>query len=154
MSAPRQSLDTGYPPIGPNLEYQTRLANILADLIRLFSSKLPIEEILEKVAEKSTQVLGDAAFIALLSDGKLRLQAAYCAERERLVRMLIGAWNAEPHSPAGRALDRLLDGGEPVLIGSLQRHPIGEEMRSIIDQCRISSLIAAPIRMGKRVSGI
>ena len=141
-------------PTDASLGYQTRRANLLADMIRLFSSKLSIDEILEKVAEKSTEVLGDAAFIVLSSEGRLRLQTAHCADRERLVRMLIGAWNAEPSSNAGKALYRLLEGGDGVHIESLQHHPIGMEMRPLVDQCRLASLIAAPIRVAGKATGV
>src|SRR3954464_1411951 len=42
-----------------NLEDQVNRARFLGELIRLFSSSLPIDEILEKVVAKSTEVLGD-----------------------------------------------------------------------------------------------
>src|SRR5262245_55047178 len=87
-----------------SLNYHIGRGNLLTEMIRLFSLKSPIGEILEKLTEKSTDVLGDAAFIALATSGALRLEAAYCVERERLVRMLIAAWNAEPGGVTGRAL--------------------------------------------------
>src|SRR5687767_15241415 len=70
---------------------QVNRARFLSELIRLFSSSLKIDEILEKVVAKSAEVLGNTAFIVLNSDATLRLEAAYSADRERLVQMLITA---------------------------------------------------------------
>src|SRR5262245_15400117 len=64
------------------LEDQVNRARFLGELITLFSSSLQIDEILEKVVEKSTEVLGDTAFIVLNSDANIRLEAAYSANKE------------------------------------------------------------------------
>jgi len=50
------------------LEEQVTRAELLSQLIRLFSSSLHIDELLERVVSKSTEVLGDTSFIVLSGD--------------------------------------------------------------------------------------
>src|SRR5678815_4419322 len=50
------------------LEDQVHRAELLSQLIRLFSSSLQIDELLERVVTKSTDVLGDTSFIVLSND--------------------------------------------------------------------------------------
>src|SRR5262249_27392099 len=72
------------------LEDQTRRADLLSELIRLFSSSLQTEELLDRVVSKSTGVLGDTAFIVLSSEmGPVKLEAAFSTDRDRLAKMLI-----------------------------------------------------------------
>src|SRR5918911_956280 len=72
------------------LEEQVHRAELLSQLIRLFSSSLQIDELLERVVSKSTEVLGDTAFIVLAGDtGQLKLEAAFSADREKLLKMLV-----------------------------------------------------------------
>src|SRR5262245_58000792 len=60
------------------LEEQTHRAELLSQLIRLFSSSLQTEELLQRVVTKSTEVLGDTSFIVLSSDtGQMKLEAAF-----------------------------------------------------------------------------
>src|SRR5438874_3815726 len=76
------------------LEEQVHRAELLSQLIRLFSSSLQIDELLERVVTKSTDVLGDTSFIVLSSDtGNLKLEAAFSTDRERLVKMLVTTVN-------------------------------------------------------------
>src|SRR5438874_11685102 len=59
------------------LEEQVHRAELLSDLIRLFSSSLQIDELLDRVVSKSTEVLGDTSFIVLSGEnGQLRLESA------------------------------------------------------------------------------
>src|SRR5215472_5129804 len=59
------------------LEEQVHRAELLSDLIRLFSSSLQIDELLDRVVSKSTEVLGDTAFIILSSEnGQIKLESA------------------------------------------------------------------------------
>src|SRR5499426_697278 len=44
------------------LEDQVHRAELLSELIRLFSSSLQIDELLDRVVSRSTDVLGDTAF--------------------------------------------------------------------------------------------
>src|SRR6267142_957170 len=72
------------------LEEQVHRAELLSDLIRLFSSSLQIDELLERVVSKSTGVLGDTAFVVLAADtGQLKLEAAFSKNHDRLMKMLI-----------------------------------------------------------------
>src|SRR2546426_5680419 len=76
------------------LEEQVHRAELLSQLIRLFSSSLQIDELLERVVSKSTEVLGDTSFVVLSGEtGQIRLEAAFSQDRERLVKMLITTVN-------------------------------------------------------------
>src|SRR5207244_9176338 len=72
------------------LEEQVHRAELLSDLIRLFSSSVQMDELLDRVVSKSTDVLGDTAFIVLSGDeGQIRLESTFSMELGRLVKMLI-----------------------------------------------------------------
>src|SRR5436190_18912633 len=59
------------------LEDQVHRAELLSQLIRMFSSSLQIEELLERVVTTSTAVLGDTSFIVLSGEaGPLKREAA------------------------------------------------------------------------------
>src|SRR6266404_8117212 len=56
------------------LEGQVHRAELLSDLIRLFSSSIQMDDLLERVVSKSTGLLGDTAFILMAADaGQLKL---------------------------------------------------------------------------------
>src|SRR4029077_7936640 len=58
------------------LEEEVGRAKFLSELMRLFSSSLQIEEILESVVTKSTEVLGNTAFILLTGENEqVRIEA-------------------------------------------------------------------------------
>src|SRR5437762_3789542 len=72
------------------LEEQAHRSELLSQLIRLFSSSLQTEELLDRVVSKSTEVLGDTSFVVLSTDtGQIKLEAAFSKNRDRLVKMLI-----------------------------------------------------------------
>src|SRR5437588_5309829 len=76
------------------LEDQVHRAELLSDLIRLFSSSLQIEELMDRVVSKSTDVLGETSLIVLSGDsGQIRLESAFSKNRDRLVKMLIATVN-------------------------------------------------------------
>src|SRR5262245_44154789 len=89
VSGDEKDLALLYYQLVNKLDEQVHRANLLTDLIRLFSSSLQIEEILDKVVAKSTEVLGDTAFIVLNAETRLRLEAAFSTDRDRLIQMLI-----------------------------------------------------------------
>src|SRR5882724_1618431 len=65
------------------LEGQVHRAELLSDLIRLFSSSLQIEDLLDRVVSKSTDVLGETSFIVLSGDsGQIKLESAFSKDRE------------------------------------------------------------------------
>src|SRR5881409_735887 len=69
------------------LEEQVHRAELLSQLIRLFSSSLQIDELLDRVVARSTDVLGDTAFIVLSGDeGLIRLESAAAKDRDRLIK--------------------------------------------------------------------
>src|SRR5947207_1413730 len=76
------------------LEEQVHRAELLGELIRLFSSSLQIDELLDRVVSKSMDVLGDTSFIVLSGEnGLIRLESAAAKDRDRLVKMLITTVN-------------------------------------------------------------
>src|SRR5262249_36006428 len=71
----------------PNSDDLSNRLRILGELIRL-SMTLGLEEMLEKVVAKSTEVLGDTAFIVLESENKYQIEAAFSRDANQLTRML------------------------------------------------------------------
>src|SRR5215831_6983415 len=76
------------------LEEQVHRAELLSELIRLFSSSLQIDELLDRVVTKSTDVLGDTSFVVLCKDsGQVKLEAAFSKNSDRLVKILVTTVN-------------------------------------------------------------
>src|SRR5258705_8607345 len=68
------------------LEEQVHRAELLSELIRLFSSSIQIDELLERVVSKSADVLGETSLVVLSTDASdVKLEAAFSKDRERLV---------------------------------------------------------------------
>jgi diguanylate cyclase (GGDEF)-like protein len=135
------------------LDHQVERGRFLSDIIKLFSSGLQLDEMLDKVVAKSTDVLGDTAFVVLKDDATVRLEAAFSSDRDRLVKMLMTAFNVTPQTVAGQLLSRVLDQGESVLIPNLPQSQAGDEMRQFIDKYSLQSLMATPIRSKERILG-
>jgi diguanylate cyclase (GGDEF)-like protein len=135
------------------LDAQVHRTNLFSELLRLLSSSLSIEEILERAATKSTEVLGDTAAVVLTSGRDLRLANSYSKNRDHLVRMLVAAWNAKPHGTAAELLDGVINDDRSLMIEDLQRSHNTVEMRGIIEECSLMSLMAVPIRKDERVFG-
>src|SRR5499427_8918312 len=99
------------------LEEQVHRAELLSQLIRLFSSSLQIDELLERVVTKSTEVLGDTSFVVLSNDaGHLKLEAAFSTDRDRLVKMLVTTVNFGNRALDGGLLSDVLVRRQPVII--------------------------------------
>src|SRR6266571_3946781 len=91
------------------LDEQVHRAELLSQLIRLFSSSLQIDELLERVVSKSTEVLGDTSFVVLSGDaGQLKLEAAFSTDRERLVKMLMTTVNLGEQAIKGDLMSAVL----------------------------------------------
>src|SRR5436853_4329298 len=104
------------------LEEQVHRAELLSQLIRLFSSSLQIDELLSRVVSKSTEVLGDTSFIVLSGEaGQVKLEAAFSKDNDRLVKMLISTVNLGGHAFSKDLLSEVLIRRQPVVIASLQR---------------------------------
>src|SRR5262245_39872293 len=102
------------------LEEQVHRAELLSELIRLFSSSLQIDELMERVVSKSTEVLGDMSFIVLMAEsGQLKLEAAFSRDQERLVKMLITTVNLSERALKSDLLAQVVNRREPVLIANL-----------------------------------
>jgi diguanylate cyclase (GGDEF)-like protein len=136
------------------LEEQVHRAELLSQLIRLFSSSLQIEELLERVVSKSTEVLGDTSFIVLSGDaGQLKLEAAFSTDRDRLVKMLVTTVNLGEQTIKGELLSAVLVRREPVLITNLPQASLTPEIRSIVERHGVMSLLAVPIQTKDAVLG-
>src|SRR5207244_986182 len=104
------------------LEEQVHRAELLSELIRLFSSSLQIDELLDRVGSKSTEVLGDTSFIVLSGDtGHIKLEAAFSKDNDRLVKMLITTVNMGGQALNGDLLSEVLIRRQPVVISNLQQ---------------------------------
>ena len=136
------------------LEEQVHRAELLSELIRLFSSSLQIEELLERVVSKSTEVLGDTSFIVLSSEsGQLKLEAAFSADRDRLVKMLVTTVNLGEQAIKSDLMSAVLLRREPVLISNLPQASMAPEIRSIVEKHGVMSLLAVPIQTKETVLG-
>src|SRR5258706_9481001 len=99
------------------LEEQVHRAELLSQLIRLFSSSLQIDELLNRVVSKSTDVLGDTSLIVLSGDsGQIRLESASSKDRDRLMKMLITAVNFDEKALNGELLSDVLTRRQPGII--------------------------------------
>ncbi|MBI4474678.1 MAG: sensor domain-containing diguanylate cyclase [Acidobacteria bacterium] len=136
------------------LEEQVHRAELLSDLIRLFSSSLKVEELLDRVVSKSSEVLGDASFIVLLAEtGQLKLEAAFAKDKDRLVKMLINTVNITPQKKSAELLNEVLERKQPIIAAHLERAAIGGEFRAFIERHAIGSLLAVPIQTKEVVLG-
>jgi hypothetical protein len=136
------------------LERQVQRAELLGDLIHLFSSSLRIDELLERVVSKSTDILGDSSFVVLLSDAPdARIEAAFSKHRDNLVKMLIGAVNLRPHILNAELLADVLERRNSVVIPNLTEASMGPELRSFVQQHSLASLLAVPNKTKEVVLG-
>jgi two-component system, cell cycle response regulator len=136
------------------LEEQVHRAELLSQLIRLFSSSLQIEDLLDRVVTKSTDVLGDTSFIVLSHDsGNLKLEAAYSTDRERLAKMLITTINFGDRALDGDLLADVLLRRKPVVIPNLPQKEMSAEVRAVVEKHSIMSLLAVPIQTKDAVLG-
>jgi diguanylate cyclase (GGDEF)-like protein len=136
------------------LEEQTHRGELLSQLIRLFSSSLQIEELLERVVLKSTEVLGETAFILLSSDtDNIRLEAAYSKDREQLTKMLVATVNLDKEMISQKLLSEVLARKQSVVISNLQQAEMPADLKAIVEKYSLSSLLAVPIQTKDMVLG-
>jgi len=135
------------------LEAQIHRAQVLGELIHLSSSSLRLEDVLERVVAKSTEILGDTAFVVLKSEDSIRLEAAFSTAPDRLIRLLVMAINSSPQNVMGEMLGDVLASGTPVLISNLQQVRTLPEMQTFVEKHGLTSVIATPIRTKDRILG-
>src|ERR1041385_288074 len=136
------------------LEDQVHRAELLSELIRLFSSSLQIDELLDRLVSKSTDVLSDIALIILSGEsGQIKLEAASSKDRERLVKMLITTVNLVDEVLKGELLSSVLTQRQPVVIANLQQANISGPMRAFVEKHSLASLLAVPIQTKEVVLG-
>jgi diguanylate cyclase (GGDEF)-like protein len=135
------------------LEEQIHRAQVLGELIHLSSSSLKLEDVLEKVVAKSTEILGDTAFIILKAEESVRVEAAFSTAPDRLNKMLMMAFNSSPQTVMTEFLGDVLDGGKPVLLPNLQLVQTLPQMQTFVEKHSLMSVIATPIRTKDRILG-
>src|SRR5438094_964953 len=136
------------------LEEQVHRAELLSDLIRLFSSSVQIDELLDRVVSKSTEVLGDISFIVLSGeDGLIRLESAFSKDQDQLVKMLIATVNHSHEALNGDLLSDVLTRRHPVVISNLQQVNYSGAMRTFVEKYGLVSLVAVPIQTKEVVLG-
>jgi len=137
------------------LEEQVTRAELLSQLIRLFSSSLHIDELLERVVSKSTEVLGDTSFIVLSGDtGNLKLEAAFSTDRERLVKILMTTVNLSEQMLGSEILLDVLMKREPLVIPNVPLATLSADMRTIVEKHAVTSLMAVPIQTKDAALGV
>lgn len=135
------------------LEAQGNRAQVLGDLVRMSIKSLSLEEMLENVVVKSTDVLGDTSFIVLTSAGKLQLEAIFSSDPIRLKKMLMTAVNVSPQAAAAPLLHNALEKGEPIILSNLQHTQMAPELQLFVEKYGFFSLIATPIRTKDAILG-
>jgi diguanylate cyclase (GGDEF)-like protein len=136
------------------LEEQVHRAELLSELIRLFSSSLQIDELLDRVVTKSTDVLGDTSFVVLCKDsGQVKLEAAFSKNSDRLVKILVTTVNLGTDAFNSDLLSEVLVRRQPVVISNVQQTNVAGHMRTIVEKHSILSLMAVPIQTKDTVLG-
>lgn len=152
LSAEERSMGVMYRHLLTRMEEQVNRAKVLGELVR-HSMGLSLEAMLEKVVEKSTEVLGDTAFIVLEQETKYQLEAAFCSDSDRLKKILMTAVSVSPQVVAGELLRNALDKGEPVVVSNLQLVKLAQPLQTFVDKHGFLSLIVTPIRSKERTLG-
>ena len=136
------------------LEEQVHRAELLNDLIRLSSSSLQIDELLDRIVTKSTEVLGETSFIVLSGDAdEIKVEAAFSKDPDRLVKILMTTVNLGEQVLRGDLLAEVLKRRQPVTVPNLQQVAASEEIRSLIEKYSLTSLLAVPIHTKDAVLG-
>jgi diguanylate cyclase (GGDEF)-like protein len=136
------------------LAEQMHRTELLSDLIRLFSSSMPIDELLERVVSKSTEVLGDTSLILLSSDeSDVKLRAAFSKDRQRLVKILLSAVNLRSQMLSADVLAEVLERRNAVVIPDVMDANISPELRALAQKYSVTSVLAVPIQTKENVLG-
>jgi diguanylate cyclase (GGDEF)-like protein len=152
LSAEERTIGVMYRHLLNRLEEQVNRAKVLGDLVRL-SMGLSLEAMLEKVVEKSTEILGDTAFIVLESDARYQLESAFSVDSDRLKKILMTAVTVSPQAVATDLLRNTLEKGEPVVVSNLQLVKLVPQLQAFVDKHGFLSLIVTPIRSKDRILG-
>jgi diguanylate cyclase (GGDEF)-like protein len=136
------------------LEEQVHRAELLSELIRLFSSSLQIDELLERVVSKSTDVLGNTSLIVLSTElGEIKLEAAFSKDRDRLVKMLIAAVNLRTHTLNAELLAEVLQRRHAAIVSNVGDASTSPDLRAFVEKYSVASLLAVPIQTKDVVLG-
>jgi diguanylate cyclase (GGDEF)-like protein len=136
------------------LDEQVNRTELLSDLIRLFSSSMPIDELLERVVSKSTEVLGDTSLVLLSGDeSDVKLRAAFSKDRQRLVKILLSAVNLRSQVLNADVLAEVLERRNAVIIPDIAEANISPDLRALAQKYSVTSVLAVPIQTKENVLG-
>ena len=133
------------------LNRQIRGSELLSELTRLLASSLKLEEILEQVVSRSTDVLGDAAFFVL--DDGFGNQKSSRTSRKQLIETLQDNIRRNPERIAVRAVAEVLTRGEPIVVTDFEGPEVDVELRRDAETSNVDSLLVVPVRTRQRVLG-
>jgi diguanylate cyclase (GGDEF)-like protein len=153
LSGEERNIGVMYRHLLNRLEEQVNRAKVLGDLVRMSMGSISLEDMLENVVAKSTEVLGDTAFIVLEAEARYQLEAAFCSDSDRLKRVLMTAVSLSPQTIASDLLRGALEKGEPVVVSNLQLVKLPPQLQTFVDKHGFLSLIVTPIRAKERVLG-
>jgi diguanylate cyclase (GGDEF)-like protein len=145
--------EEAYQQLIRRVEGQVRRGELLRELVQFSITGPNLEDMLDRVAAKSTEILGDTAMIVLDEDARLQLEAFFCSDPDRLRKMLMTAVNVSPHTVASTLLRTILDKGDPVLVSNLQQLTLIPELQAFVGKYGLLSLAASPIRGKDRMLG-
>ena len=133
------------------LDRQIKGSELLSELTRLLASSLKLEEILDQVVSRSTDVLGDEAFFVL--DDGFGKQKSSGTSRERLIETLQDNIRRNPERIAVRAVAEVLTRGEPIVVTDFEAFYVDAELRRDAEASNVESLLVVPVRTRERVLG-
>src|SRR5262249_46880018 len=143
-----------YQHVRKNVEEQRLRAELLGQLIELFSYSLSTGRLLRQAVSKSSKLLGDTAFIVLSSDAKrLKVQTAFSRDRLRARQILTTVSLLENESLAQNLISRVLIHKEPVVIEQLQSVASSPKAKAFVKKHGLRSLLAVPIPAKQDVLG-
>jgi diguanylate cyclase (GGDEF)-like protein len=143
-----------YQQVRKNVEEQRQRAELLGQLIQLFSSSLSTGRLLRQAVSKSSKLLGDTAFIVWSSDAKrLKVQTAFSRDRLRARQILTTIGLLQNESLTQNLLSRLIIHKEPVVIEQLETVATSRKAKAFVKKHALRSLLAVPIQGKQDVLG-
>ena len=135
-------------------EHRARNGQFLADTAALFASSLDLEQTLQTAAGRAADVLGDLNAVFLLDEATgMPMIRALTLPDDVAAPLIQEIVTREEWGLGGRVIGPAV-AGTPVLIAELQQEQIWPEMRGIVDQLGIHSVLAVPLIAGGQQVGV
>ena len=146
------------------LQQAEQKARFLAEATALLASSMELNRVLEMVARKSSEVVGDWCAIYLLNEREnlLKLEAVYHADEDELV-ALRRMFSRSPVRIGEGLLGKVVQSGEAVLVTGEALQEFSSNLQSMVESIeeialvhRVSpsSAIVAPMRVRGRIVGV